>query len=150
MHIFTLSFSGSDCSEIPTCYNVANCSGQGLCVDTDLCKCEEGWTGIYCTEPSCEEVAYCSGHGQCVALRTCLCDDGWTGPSCSTPDCTEVKDCSGQGICVAPNECDCILGTEGEDCSIITNCPSFDNCNHRGLCLVGRETVDGPSEKGCR
>lgn len=57
-----LSYSGSDCSIIPTCHNVSDCSSNGLCVDYDVCKCDKGWTGDNCTQFSCEHLDYCSGN----------------------------------------------------------------------------------------
>ena len=59
---YYLSYSGSDCSIIPTCHNVSECSSNGLCVDYDVCKCDKGWTGDNCTQFSCEHLDYCSGN----------------------------------------------------------------------------------------
>ena len=53
---------GRDCSVIPTCFKVSNCTGNGLCVDFDVCKCNVGWTGTNCTQYSCERWDYCSGN----------------------------------------------------------------------------------------
>ena len=60
--LFDLTYPGSDCSIIPTCHNVSNCSSNGLCVDYDVCKCDKGWTGDNCTQFSCEHLDYCSGN----------------------------------------------------------------------------------------
>ena len=46
---------------MPTCHNVSNCSGNGLCIDFGACHCYKGWTGSNCTEYSCERFDYCSG-----------------------------------------------------------------------------------------
>lgn len=54
--------SGADCSIVPTCYNVSDCTGNGICVDFDVCKCNIGWTGNNCTQYSCEQLDYCSGN----------------------------------------------------------------------------------------
>ena len=54
-------FPGTNCSIVPTCYVVSNCSGNGTCVDFDVCKCNTGWTGNNCARYSCERLNYCSG-----------------------------------------------------------------------------------------
>lgn len=53
--------SGADCSIIPSCTNVSDCSKQGICVDYDTCLCDDGWSGQECTEYTCEALGYCSG-----------------------------------------------------------------------------------------
>ena len=60
--------SGVDCSIVPTCHNVSNCSGNGLCIDFGACHCYKGWTGSNCTEYSCERFDYCSGK-VCIYLN---------------------------------------------------------------------------------
>ena len=57
-----LKLSGHDCSVIPTCSNVSDCSKRGICVDFDVCKCQEDWTGKDCTQFSCESLDYCSSN----------------------------------------------------------------------------------------
>lgn len=57
-----LKLSGHDCSVIPTCSNVSDCSKSGICVDFDVCKCQEDWTGKDCTQFSCESLDYCSSN----------------------------------------------------------------------------------------
>lgn len=52
---------GLDCSTIPTCYRVSNCSRNGLCIDFDVCMCDQGWNDTTCTQYSCEKLNYCSG-----------------------------------------------------------------------------------------
>lgn len=56
-----ISDLGDDCSVIPTCTNVSECSGHGTCVHIDKCLCDVGWGGKNCTNSTCEELAYCSG-----------------------------------------------------------------------------------------
>lgn len=58
---YIFNYLGPDCSVIPTCHNVSNCTGKGICVDFDICKCKQGWNGTNCTEYSCEHFDYCSG-----------------------------------------------------------------------------------------
>ena len=55
------SFLGIDCSIVPTCYNVSGCSGRGICIDYDVCKCQKEWTGKNCTQFSCASLDFCSG-----------------------------------------------------------------------------------------
>ena len=59
-NIYFLS-SGRDCSIIPTCSNVSDCSGRGICIDYDVCKCDKEWTGKDCAQFSCGSLDHCSG-----------------------------------------------------------------------------------------
>lgn len=63
---------GRDCSIIPTCLKVSNCSGNGLCVDFEVCKCNVGWTGTGCTQYSCEHLDYCSGDTCAKSVISCF------------------------------------------------------------------------------
>ena len=53
-------FSGVNCS-LALCLSVNNCSGNGQCLEADLCDCDVGYTGADCANASCESVNYCSG-----------------------------------------------------------------------------------------
>ena len=61
MTLFFILSSGRDCSIIPTCSNVSDCSGRGICIDYDVCKCDKEWTGKDCTQFSCGSLDHCSG-----------------------------------------------------------------------------------------
>ncbi|KAI8507318.1 hypothetical protein Bbelb_146980 [Branchiostoma belcheri] len=138
-------YIGADCSKVPTCGNVANCTDHGVCVDYDTCLCDEQWTGDKCDQFSCAALDYCSGHGRCVDIDVCYCERGWTGSSCVTPDCPAVNQCSRQGDCVGPNICQCYSGYQGLDCSEAQSCPELQECNDNGACVISSE-----GQKDCR
>lgn len=45
-----------------------------------MCTCEEGWSGVGCTEAICEPPCV---NGRCEQPGKCLCDIGYSGPTCS-------------------------------------------------------------------
>lgn len=47
--------------------------GNGVCI------CDEGWTGMDCTERKC--LPGCEQHGHCNN-GTCICSKGWNGENC--------------------------------------------------------------------
>lgn len=47
--------------------------GNGVCI------CDEGWTGMDCTERKC--LPGCEQHGHCNN-GTCMCMKGWNGENC--------------------------------------------------------------------
>ena len=57
------------------------CNGRGTCVTSDICKCNDGWSGKYCTfcEPKVEEEvddgkgeAACTAHGKKKKYRNLM------------------------------------------------------------------------------
>ncbi len=105
------------------------CSGNGTCVQTDQCECDDGWTGSDCSLLTCFGIArnvasVCSGHGSCIGIDECQCDSGWMGVDCSITYCFGVTSnlpdrvCSGKGQCVRPNKCHCDRGRIGHKCHI--------------------------------
>ena len=84
------------------CSHLANCSGQGVCVSTEMlnvsCSCYLGFTGDDCSQPTCKTVNNCSAHGACVEAEFCKCDFGYIGTDCSNFSCEAVNFCSGKYI----------------------------------------------------
>jgi hypothetical protein len=63
------------------------CSGNGICIDTNLCSCEKNFTGNECQFTSCfgknsNDPNVCSGNGNCTEPDTCICKEGYDGNSC--------------------------------------------------------------------
>ena len=46
---------------ISSCLSIDNCTGHGVCVEANFCKCDMGYSGVDCSNVSCEGVNYCSG-----------------------------------------------------------------------------------------
>ena len=55
-----LGFAGSNCSQYD-CSEVNHCSGNGTCIEPNLCLCNEGFEGDLCMDFSCERRSRCSG-----------------------------------------------------------------------------------------
>ena len=53
-------FTGPNCSH-PTCTSLNNCSGHGVCIEAELCKCDFGYNGTDCSDFSCDALNSCSG-----------------------------------------------------------------------------------------
>lgn len=56
------------------------CQNGGVCYDTDVCKCPEGWSGQYCQYPICTQG--CANGGTCTGPNECTCSNGVKGPIC--------------------------------------------------------------------
>ncbi len=117
-----------DCFGVKS-YDPSVCSGQGTCVASDRCECNNGWLGDDCSSPSVtqcfdimsNETSVCSGHGTCIGLDQCKCDDGWMQVDCSITHCFGFTSnlpevCSGKGKCIRPNKCQCDDGFRGHKC----------------------------------
>src|SRR4051812_41507191 len=56
------------------CTGLTSCFGHGLCVNTDTCKCDDGWVPPDCQEANCDNLNGCSPpNGFCAAPNTCKC-----------------------------------------------------------------------------
>ncbi|KAL0208212.1 hypothetical protein P9112_010799 [Eukaryota sp. TZLM1-RC] len=117
-----------------TCLN--DCNHRGECVYGN-CVCNEGWTGIDCSEPDEQPCPNdCSGNGDCID-GVCHCFDGWTGIDCSEPDEQPCpNDCSGNGDCI-DGVCHCFDGWTGIDCSEPDEQPCPNDCSGNGDCIDG-------------
>jgi hypothetical protein len=62
------------------CDASVTCSGHGACTLTGGCVCDDGWSGVRCTESTCIED--CLNRGACIAGQ-CDCFTGWGGYECS-------------------------------------------------------------------
>merc|ERR1711904_212285 len=84
-------WTGENC-EAPLCEGktteAGGCSGHGLCIARDSCKCKKHWKGYRCENPQCGGKTTwegaCSGHGKCKAVDQCECDPKWSGQNCET------------------------------------------------------------------
>ena len=43
-----------------SCAGQSDCSGNGVCIEIDLCDCKKGYTGSDCSKFSCEAKEFCS------------------------------------------------------------------------------------------
>ncbi|CAH1774305.1 unnamed protein product [Owenia fusiformis] len=135
-------WGGTSCSQ-PDCSQVADCSGHGVCLSPNICRCDPGFYGESCENTiNCPELDNCSGHGLCVdegSRKTCVCDTGFTGSQCEEVDCTDLNNCSNHGLCNEPNICTCEEDYMGKDCSSFSckwllycsgngNCTDMNNC----------------------
>eukprot|EP01080_Neovahlkampfia_damariscottae_P005553 gene5553-9371_t len=145
-----------------TCFgkNVSDsliCFGRGICIEHDVCQCENGYFGNECdkgifncfginsTDPS-----VCSENGQCVDDNQCLCNAGYVGLNCNLFVCngknsSDADVCSNNGNCTAPNTCNCSFGYSGDDCQSF-NCSSLSSnhpnvCNSRGTCVSPEKCI---------
>ena len=85
------SYHGDQCQFVNKCERDSiECSGLGVCVaevDTFVCNCEPGYTGMYCEMTDSCFKQNCSGNGQCVNRDnnfSCTCYHGFTGELCNT------------------------------------------------------------------
>ncbi|KAL0487811.1 Wif1 [Acrasis kona] len=67
-------------------------AGAGVCVATNVCQCNTGYSGNSCQYFNCSGVlntnpSVCSGGGSCIALDTCQCNSGFSGSNCQYLSC---------------------------------------------------------------
>ena len=130
-------WSGEFC-EIPPCpteLKGVSCTGRGTCLESQLCECDEKFTGKACELLSCVHKNDCSEHGICNN-GTCACNAGWGGVDCATevyPDCP--LGCSGVGEC-KKGKCFCPPGYYGDACQKTYNMCTPENCNGHGTCNI--------------
>ena len=124
------SYHGDQCQFVNMCERDSiECSGLGVCVaemDTYVCNCEPGYTGM-----NCEMTDYCFGRncsmrGACQNKQSsyhCIYDPGFTGSDCEMDinEC-EGQNCSGNGQCFNGKSkfiCTCYHGFTGKLCNIV-------------------------------
>jgi hypothetical protein len=71
------------------------CSGNGICVEKDVCSCVYGSTGNECQYSICygknsSDPNVCSGNGKCISTDNCLCGNMYNGYRCEF-DFTTIK-----------------------------------------------------------
>lgn len=77
-------WKGEKC-DVPACYYLADCSGNGLCVSPGKCSCKSGWGGPACNVDICSQHKFCDvcseqvGCGWCEGSKTCMAGTGY-GP----------------------------------------------------------------------
>jgi hypothetical protein len=119
---------------IKTCYGVNEtnsnvCSGHGVCVQSNVCVCQVGYSGLNCNQTNvCNGLSImnstllCSGNGKCSESNGCVCNDGWRGSLCDQQtNCfgfysNDTWTCSGNGVCVTNNQCKCNRYYTGNQC----------------------------------
>jgi hypothetical protein len=136
--ICDLPHYGERCEGIidPACIFVGTCSGHGRCLqgasETQYtCECEEGWTGMDCSQPvspdlcAGSDVGLGCGAGSCdPATGECICDLPYYGDHCQgviDPACSFAGACGEHGICrqgasETQYTCECEEGWTGTSC----------------------------------
>ena len=113
------------------------CSGNGACLDENVCSCKSNYTGSDCSLTTCNgtlsnQANVCSGNGNCTSFNTCQCKNGYGGPLCeSNWSCFGINfingsACSSHGTCVSQDKCVCTNGFYGNKCQF-KSCYSGDN-----------------------
>ncbi|KAG2392497.1 hypothetical protein C9374_011222 [Naegleria lovaniensis] len=140
----------------PICYgktknDTTACSGNGTCIDWDVCQCKTGYYGQQCELWQCNGKAYnasdvCSGHGKCISMNQCSCSSGWYNPYCDVAMCNGIlanapEVCNYKnGTCSSPGPCSCNSGYAGVDCSVPICFDQLGNsssvCSSRGSCIL--------------
>jgi len=110
-------------STVSTCPGGIQCSGHGVCDETEgtyRCECSVGWTSGDCSERTCpyglswfsypeasEKAHYdmveCSNIGNCdSSTGTCVCRNGFSGAACDYMSCGggNANQCNGHGKCL--------------------------------------------------
>ena len=142
------SYYGDQCRFVNKCERDSiECSGLGKCVaevDTYVCNCNPGYTGMYCNMTDYCFGQNCSMRGACQNEQSsyhCICDPGFTGSNCEIDinEC-ERQNCSGNGHCVDgvySYSCMCSPGFNGTNCEINVNECERQNCSGHGQCVDG-------------
>ncbi|EFC45836.1 predicted protein [Naegleria gruberi] len=148
---FNIAFGGFSCEKSGfSCFgthaeNSQSCSGNGICIDADVCQCDKNHVGFDCSIPKCFNISatdsnVCTSKGKCTNVDTCQCNSGYVGNSCeyyqlSSSETTNVTIlvkrlnftcfgiektsalvCSGKGSCEHSNVWTCLDGYFGENC----------------------------------
>jgi hypothetical protein len=66
------------------------CSSRGKCLDTSVCSCFGGYSGVDCSNYTCGGIpsqwsTVCSGVGSCTAFDSCMCPNGYSGTRVLVP-----------------------------------------------------------------
>ncbi|KAG2386763.1 hypothetical protein C9374_002507 [Naegleria lovaniensis] len=92
----------------PQCAPKCSSCVNGLCIDSGVCKCNDGWTGVNCSQILCPAgCTSCSSPYQCTG-----CKNGWYGITCSSPCLANCLTCSNSVSCSL-----CAPGYYGSTCS---------------------------------
>eukprot|EP00941_MAST-03F_sp_MAST-3F-sp1_P002052 g2052.t1 len=123
------------------------CSGHGVCMGNDVCKCDKRWSGDKCDKSStmeCFQISglldnrtgcpSCSGKGYCNDKNLCECDNGYGGYDCSLELCPNACTSEEHGTCGSDGLCKCKLGWTGKACEESTCSIPHDLCGKNGKC----------------
>ncbi|VDO35068.1 unnamed protein product, partial [Onchocerca flexuosa] len=119
---------------------------NGLC-GNGICVCDEGWTGMDCTEKKC--LPGCELHGHCNN-GTCMCNKGWNGENCYIAGC--VNDCNGNGVCRLFSgewKCSCHTSYFGENCSLPIESSCDDGVDNDNDGLIDCEDSECCTDNSC-
>ncbi|VDN02037.1 unnamed protein product [Thelazia callipaeda] len=115
--------------------------GNGICV------CDEGWTGMDCSERQC--LPGCELHGHCNN-GTCICTKGWNGANCYIAGC--VNDCNGNGACELFSgewKCACYTSYFGANCSLPVESNCEDGIDNDNDGLIDCEDSECCTDRSC-
>ncbi len=81
------------CNTRASCQTLHECSGHGVCVEENQCRCDSGWDllSLDCSIPSCDRVNNCSNNGLCISPQKCECFGNWIGADCGGFDIGETE-----------------------------------------------------------
>jgi hypothetical protein len=75
-----------------TCYgkkstNASICSGNGICIQKDVCSCGYEFSGKECQFTTCfgknsSDSSVCGGNGKCISKDYCTCTSPYGGNEC--------------------------------------------------------------------
>ena len=101
------------CSFLVACALVCT-GGGGICSESGVCECREGWSGADCGKAQCAVNCHSEG-GYCNEPGECLCNTHWNGTNCNQylchPNCSTVG-----GTCEHTGGCDCLPEYTGGHC----------------------------------
>ena len=121
--------------------NGMQCSGRGICLEGEGCRCDTYWEGEACDTFLNTCSFDCGAHGSCVFMN-CACDYGWFGEDCSL-QCSDEGGvvCSGHGSCTE-GRCLCDAAWAGDICSDTCANTTSDECSGNGQCLAAECQCD--------
>lgn len=138
--------SATNCDLNP-CHNGGTCVPQRDGFMPYNCQCEEGFSGLQCTENINEcTSSSCLNGGTCVDRTNtfeCVCRSGYSGRQCQvTEDPCLTLPCRNGGQCYAVEEsyvCQCAASHAGRNCETLLNhCPEH-HCRNGGQCGVKQD-----------
>ena len=117
------------------------CSGHGKCLDTNVCSCQDGYTGTECQVPLCYGIpstltsSVCSGKGTCKGQDTCECQSGFSGANCEVLGSVSSQ---GSSVAIPVSFCGSIIDSDNRTCNGRGKCIANDTC----LCMEGYNDHD--------
>jgi hypothetical protein len=168
----TVGFSGVECQNfeqgITFCYGKAAqddsvCRGHGYCNSTNVCVCNDNYSGEQCQYRSCfgqveNSGKACSARGQCVGVNECQCFPGYAGDKCQNYKCygrlsTDSMVCGGgNSKCIGPDVCQCADSGYSKNCSVTVCGDRYSDdvsvCSGKGKCTKPNQCTCDANTKG--